>query len=171
MAFTTHKEIPNVEFQIMTDDGSARVTSREIFSGKNAILFAVVGAFWPACHYYHLPGYLEDTANFKRYGIDLIACTGTNDIFVFDEWAKALEVENEILFLADGNADFARAMGLVFDARTNDFGVRSKRYAMWVVDCVIRELHVEPDASVVDFSSSAAMLQVLQTFNTGSLNA
>jgi peroxiredoxin len=166
-----NQEIPKTVFQVMTSAGPASVTSYEVFSGKNAILFGVLGAFLPSCHYSHLPGYLEEMSKFEQAGIDLIACTSANDIFVIDEWAKASAIRENILFLSDGNLEFARAMGLVFDGSALGVGLRSARYSMWIADRIIRELHVEPDSSIVDFSSASAMIQVLESFRAGSLNS
>jgi peroxiredoxin len=153
--------LPSVTFKTMTKNGPKNVQSKDIFAGKNAILFAVTGAFTPPCHYYHLPEFLEQYEAFKSSGVDLIACTATNDIFVLDEWAKASGANDKILFLADGNMEFAIAMGLVHDCKGMGLGIRSSRYAMWIVDCVIQELHVECDPTIVDFTSAAAMMQVL----------
>ncbi len=154
--------LPSITLQIMTAKGPANVTTHEVFAGHKAILFGINGAFTPPCHYYHLPGFLDERDKFLACGIDLIACTAMNDIFVLDEWAKASSAEGKILFLADGNGDFAQAMGLVSDLRGRGLGLRSTRYAMYIEDLHIRELHVEPDSAKVDFSSAAAMLQVLQ---------
>jgi peroxiredoxin len=153
--------LPSVTFKVMTSGGPKDVQSSQIFAGRNAILFAVTGAFTPPCHYYHLPEFLEQHGAFKSLGVDLIACTATNDIFVLDEWAKASGAADKILFLADGNMEFASAMGLVYDAKGMGLGPRSSRYAMWIVDCVIQELHIETDPTMVDFTSAAAMIEVL----------
>src|SRR5690606_17692716 len=151
--------LPSVEFRIMTPEGTASATTEEIFSGRNAILFGVVGAFMPACHYHHLPGFIEKRDRLTALGIDLVACTATNDIFVLDEWAKATDAQGKILFLSDGNGDFARMMGLLTDIRDYGLGVRSRRFAMWVVDLAIRALHVEPDPDRADFTSAKAMIR------------
>lgn len=155
----------------MTPSGPAKVTTDEIFSGKSVLLFGVTGAFAPVCHYHHLPGFLEEVETFKAYGVDVIACTAVNDVFVLDEWAKASHAEDKILFLADGNGDFARAMGLLADGRSMGFGLRSSRYAMWVVDGRIRELHTDPNPASVDFSGAAAMLQMFQSARKNSYNS
>lgn len=158
MAIAKGSRLPEVTFKVMTPSGPASKTTSEIFSGKRVVLFAVPGAFTPTCHNTHLPGFLESANAFKTNGVDIIACTAVNDVFVMDAWAKASGAQNDILFLADGNGDFAKAAGLDLDATGNGLGLRSKRYAMLVEDGVVAALNVEDVASKAELSSAAALL-------------
>ena len=122
----------------MTPDGPERRSSYQIFKGKKIVLFGVAGAFTPVCDKSHLPGFLGNIGAFKGRGIDDIAVTSVNDIFVMDAWAKGTGANDKIIFLADGNGDFARALGLSLDLTARGLGIRSQRYAMIVDDGVVR---------------------------------
>lgn len=152
--------LPNATFRVMTADGPKPKTTDEIFKGKKILLFAVPGAFTPTCHKNHLPGFVKNAAAIKNKGIDTIAVTSTNDPFVQDAWKKASGAD-AIEFLSDGNADFAKAIGLELDASAMGLGIRSKRYAMIVEDGVVKSLNVEDVPSKADISNAETMLKQL----------
>src|SRR5262245_884675 len=129
MVIAVGDRLPDTSFTIMTDAGPAPKTTSEVFDGKKIALFAVPGAFTPTCHGNHLPGFLEQISAFKAKGIDEVVCTAVNDIFVLSAWAKATGAEDKITFLSDGSANFAKALGLEFDATARNLGIRSQRYA------------------------------------------
>jgi peroxiredoxin len=114
-----------------------------VFGGKTVALFAVPGAFTPTCSARHLPSFRERAGELKAKGVDLIACTAVNDHFVMGAWAKDQGVSDDIVMLADGSGEFARALGLDADFSKFGMGPRSKRYSMLVKDGVVRELNVE----------------------------
>ena len=132
--------LPESTFRIMTSDGPKPVTTAEVFKGKKVVLFAVPGAFTPTCHKNHLPGFLTHAAEFKAKGVETIAVTGINDVFVMDAWSKASGGAGTIEFLSDGNGDFAKALGLTMDGSAFGLGTRSLRYAMLVEDGVVKKL-------------------------------
>jgi peroxiredoxin len=152
--------IPSVTFQVMSKGKPIAITSDEFFSKRSVALFGIPGAFTPPCHILHLPGIISELKCFKEGGSDIVACTAVNDVFVLDAWAQSLGVSDELLFLADGNGDFARGLGLLFDGRPLGLGYRSKRYAMWVNNGVIQHLLVEPDPTQADVSSAHALLRM-----------
>ena len=158
MAISPGSPLPHATFKIMTETGPSEITTDALFKGKKAVLFAVPGAFTPTCHGLHLPGFLQHAADFKAKGVDTIACTSVNDVFVMDAWAKASGAKGTITFLADGNGDFAKAVGLEMDGSAVGFGVRSKRYAMLVEDGVVKALHVEDTPSKAQASSAERLL-------------
>jgi peroxiredoxin len=135
--------LPEVTFMTMTADGPAPVTTTEAFGGKRVALFAVPGAFTPTCSAKHLPGFIEKAGELKAKGIDRIACTSVNDVFVMGAWAKDQGAGDEVMMLADGNGDFAQAIGLVLDGSKFGMGKRSQRYAMVVHDGKVEHLFVE----------------------------
>ncbi len=135
--------MPAGTFKIMGEKGPADLGSAELFAGKRVVLFAVPGAFTPTCDARHLPGYLEHFEALKAKGIDTIACLAVNDVFVMNAWGKAGNAVGKVLMLADGNGEYARALGLELDARGFGMGERAKRFAMLVEDGVVRQLHVE----------------------------
>ncbi len=135
--------LPAATFIVMTADGPKPMTSDQVFKGKKVALFAVPGAYTPTCHKSHMPGFVERVAEIKAKGVDAVACTSVNDIFVLDNWAHDTGADGKIAMLADGSADFAKALGLEIDLTARGLGVRSKRYAMLVDDGVVKVLNVE----------------------------
>lgn len=154
MAIKVGDRLPKATFVEMTSDGPTPVESGAFFKGKTVALFAVPGAFTPVCSDHHLPGYLEKADALKAKGVDVIACTAVNDPFVMGAWGKNRNVDGKVRMLADGNGDFAKAIGLTFDGSGLGLGTRSQRYAMLVKDGVVAKLEVE--ASPVDHKVSSA---------------
>lgn len=161
MSIKVGDRLPEAVFKIMTADGPAEVKTGDIFNGKTVVLFAVPGAFTPTCHRNHLPGFLENERAIKAKGVDTIAVVGVNDVFVMDAWAKSTGGEGKIAFLADGSAQFTKAIGLELDATAAGLGIRSKRYAMVVKDGVVTALNVEEAPGQATVSGAAAILEVL----------
>ncbi|MBX9741047.1 MAG: peroxiredoxin [Beijerinckiaceae bacterium] len=140
--------LPNATFTVMTAEGPKPRTTDEIFKGKKVVLFAVPGAFTPTCHKNHLPGFVAKADEIKAKGVDTIAVTGVNDVFVMNAWAEDSGGKGKIDFLADGSANFAKAIGLSVDLTERGMGVRSRRYAMIVEDGVVQSVDVEEAAGV-----------------------
>jgi glutaredoxin/glutathione-dependent peroxiredoxin len=136
------EKVPAVTFMAATAEGPKPMTADEVFAGKTVALFAVPGAFTPTCSAKHLPGFRDKADEFRAKGVDLIACTSVNDAFVMRAWAKDQDA-GDILMLADGNGEFAKAMGLELDAAKFGMGGRSQRYSAIVKDGVVAELNVE----------------------------
>jgi peroxiredoxin len=153
MTINVGDRIPSATLKQMTKDGPANVTTDQLFAGKKVVLFSVPGAFTPTCHARHLPGYVEKLDALKAKGVDTVACVAVNDVFVMDAWGKASGVGDRILMLADGNAEFTKALGLELDASGFGMGTRGKRFAMIVQDGVVKQLNVE---SAGEFRVSAA---------------
>ncbi len=160
MTIQVGDRIPSASFRIKTADGIQELSSDEVFSGKKVVLFSVPGAFTPTCSAKHLPGFVEKAGEFKSKGIDSIACLSVNDAFVMDAWGKDQKVGDKVLMLADGNGDFAKALGLELDATGVGLGIRSQRFAMVVEDGVVKALNVEQPGAF-EVSSAEAMLKAL----------
>ena len=123
-------------------DGVEIVDTRSLFDGQKVVLFAVPGAFTPTCSERHLPGFVERFEDFRAKGVD-VACVSVNDPFVMQAWGQSQNVPEGLLMLADGNGDFTRALGLEMDASAYGMGTRSKRFALYAEDGVVKQLHVE----------------------------
>jgi len=132
-----------------------------LFGGKKVALFAVPGAFTPACSQRHLPGYVDKAAELKAKGIDQIACVAVNDVFVMNAWGKAQNVGDKVMMLADGSGEFAKALGMELDMRARGLGVRSQRYSMLVDNGTVKSLNLEAQPGSVEASSADAMLKTL----------
>lgn len=161
MAIKVGDRLPEATFATPTADGPQKITGKELFDGRKVVLFAVPGAFTPTCHLKHLPGFIEHAAAFKARGVATIACVSVNDPFVMGAWAKQSGAEGKVTFLADGNADFTRAIGMELDASGFGMGTRSQRYAMLVDNGVVKALHVEPAAGQAEVSSAENILAAL----------
>jgi glutaredoxin/glutathione-dependent peroxiredoxin len=161
MTIQVGDKIPSVTLKQMSPEGPKDITTDELFRGKKVALFAVPGAFTPACSQRHLPGYVDKAADIKAKGVDEIACVAVNDIFVLSAWAKDQKAEGKVRMLADGSGDFVRALGLELDLTRGGLGFRSKRYSMLVDDGVVKSLNVEPQPGQVEGSSADAMLKSL----------
>ncbi|MEG6508754.1 peroxiredoxin [Methyloligella sp. 2.7D] len=161
MTIAVGDKLPESTFFVMGENGPEPKTTAEIFGGKTVVLFAVPGAFTPTCHLRHLPGFIEHAEAFKEKGVDTIACLAVNDAFVLDAWADITGGKGKIAFLADGNAEFTKKIGMDFDASGLGLATRSKRYAMLVKDGVVEQLSVEDSPGEADVSSAEAMLKVL----------
>ncbi len=136
-----NSKLPSIEFQYFANGEMITATTEELFAGKKVVMFAVPGAFTPTCSNTHLPGYVVNYEKFVEKGVDSVICLSVNDAFVMDAWGKSQNAQN-IIMLADGGADFTKAIGLA--AETGTFGgTRSRRYAMIVDDGILQTLNVE----------------------------
>ncbi|HEY0219172.1 MAG TPA: redoxin family protein, partial [Afipia sp.] len=68
------------------------------------------------------------------------------------------DLNSEGLYLADGNGEFTKAIGMEFDGSGNGLGTRSKRYSMLVADGVVKKLNVEDAPGKVEVSGGDALL-------------
>ncbi|GAA0213916.1 peroxiredoxin [Kangiella japonica] len=151
-------KLPNVTVKVMGKDGPEDIQTDQIFSGNKVVLFAVPGAFTPTCSAAHLPGFVVNYDQIKEKGVDTVACMSVNDVFVMDAWEKDQNAEN-LLMIADGNADFSEALGLEMDGTGFGMGVRSKRFAMIAEDGVVTALEV--DETGFEKSSAENILSLL----------
>jgi peroxiredoxin len=160
MTIKPGEALPEAHFMIMTADGPQKIGTAELFAGRKVVLFAVPGAFTPTCHMNHLPGYLEHFEAIKAKGVDTIACVSVNDAFVMKHWAEATGAADKIQFLADGSAEFARAIGLELDLNAAGMGLRSQRYSMIVEDGVVKTLNVEAERGVKESGADKILTQL-----------
>lgn len=152
MTISVGDKLPEVTLVKATESGPEQVSSSDYFAGRKVALFSVPGAFTPTCSAKHLPGYVDKAEELKSKGVDEIACTAVNDAFVMGAWKGANDA-GEVTMLADGNADFAEALGLTMDGSGFGMGKRGQRFSMVVDDGVVKELNVEAPG---DFSVSSA---------------
>jgi glutaredoxin/glutathione-dependent peroxiredoxin len=160
MSIKVGDRLPDSKFRVMTADGPAWKTTDELFKGKKVALFAVPGAFTGTCHKMHVPSIVQNADALKAKGINSIAVTAVNDVFVMDAWKKATAA-SMLDFLADGNGDFAKAIDLTFDGSGNGLGVRSRRYSMLVEDGVVQKLNIEEAPGKVEVSGGDTLLKQL----------
>ena len=141
MTIQAGERLPEVPLQRIRD-GIETVDTRTLFDHRKMVIFAVPGAFTPTCSEKHLPGFVEHFDAFRDKGVE-VACMAVNDPFVMQAWGQSQNVPEGLLMLADGNGDFTRALGLEMDASAYGMGTRSKRFALYAEDGVVKQLHVE----------------------------
>lgn len=161
MRISVGDRLPEATFFTMGADGPEKVTTTEVFGGKKIALFAVPGAFTPTCHQQHMPGFLGHLDELKAKGVDAVACTAVNDVFVLDNWFKQTGANGKVLMLSDGSGEFAKKLGLDIDLTAHGLGVRSKRYAMLVDDGVVKVLNVDEAPPVHDKSSAETLCSAM----------
>ena len=143
MTIKVGDRMPAGAFKFPGAEGPQQITTEQLFGGKKVVLFSVPGAFTPTCDARHLPGFIQHAADFKAKGVDTVACMAVNDVFVMKAWGKASAVDDKVLMLADGNGEYAKALGLELDATGFGMGLRAKRFAIVVDDGVAKKVLVE----------------------------
>lgn len=147
--------VPDVVFKTRVRDESIGgdnpyrwqdVSSKEVFGGKKLVVFGLPGAFTPTCSSTHLPGFEAKYDEFKALGVDEVYCVSVNDAFVMKQWADKLGAK-KVKMLPDGNAEFAKGMGMLVKKENLGFGKRSWRYSMYVEDGAIKKIFIEPGFS------------------------
>ncbi|MCY7313298.1 MAG: peroxiredoxin [Pseudoxanthomonas sp.] len=141
MTIQTDDHIPETTLNRIRE-GVETIDTPTLFDGRKVVLFAVPGAFTPTCSERHLPGFVEHFDAFRSRGIE-VYCVSVNDPFVMQAWGKSQGVPDGLQMLADGNADLTRALGLEMDASGYGMGIRSKRYALYAENGVVKQLYVE----------------------------
>jgi glutaredoxin/glutathione-dependent peroxiredoxin len=143
MSIKVGERLPKATLVKATPDGPQPIDSEEYFGGRRIALFSVPGAFTPTCSARHLPGFIDKADELKGKGVDEIACVAVNDAFVMQAWAESAGAEDKVTMLADGNGDWARALGLTMDGSKFGLGERGSRWSAIVDDGVVEQLHVE----------------------------
>ena len=159
MSIRTGDRIPSSILSQMSEQGPQPVNTTDYFAGRKVVLFSVPGAFTPTCSAYHLPGFVEHADEFSEKGVDAIACMAVNDVFVMHAWGKSANAEG-IDMLADGNGDFAEALGLASDASAFGMGKRSKRFALVADDGIVTHLMVEAPGEFRVSSAESVLSQL-----------
>lgn len=158
MTIKVGDRIPDGKFRVMTAEGPGWKSTDDVFKGKKVALFAVPGAFTGTCHKMHMPSITLNANAIKAKGVDTIAVTAVNDAFVMQAWKRDTDSKDQVEFLADGSADFAKAIGLDADFSAGGMGIRSRRYSMLVEDGVVKKLNVEEKPGTVEVSGGDTLL-------------
>ena len=153
MTIKAGERMPAGKFKVMGGSGPQDLTTAQLFDGKRVVLFSVPGAFTPTCSAKHLPGFVTQAEAMRAKGIDTIACMAVNDVFVMNAWGKSSNAGDKVMMLADGNGEYARALGLEMDATGFGMGKRGQRFAVVVDNGVATKVNVEAPG---EFKVSAA---------------
>ena len=143
MTIKAGERMPAGKFKVMGENGPQDLTTAQLFDGKRVVLFSVPGAFTPTCNAKHLPGFVQQAAALQAKGVDTIACMAVNDVFVMNAWGKSANVGDKVRMLADGNGEYAKALGLELDARDYGMGQRGQRFAIVVDKGVATKVLIE----------------------------
>ena len=160
MTIAVGDRMPDGSFRIMQGAQPESLSARDLLEGKRVVLVSVPGAFTPTCSMHHLPGLVRQAGQIRAKGVDTIACIAVNDVYVMDAWARQLGASERILMLADGNADYTRALGLELDATRLGLGVRGQRFVIVADDAVVTHLAIEEPACF-DVTKAEAILKLL----------
>ncbi len=160
MAIKAGEKMPSGTFSIMTESGPGAMTTDELFAGKKVVLVSVPGAFTPTCSMNHLPGFVEHADDIRSKGVDTIACMAVNDVFVMNAWGKDRGVKDDVVMLADGNGEYATALGLTMDASGFGMGTRGQRFAIVVDDGVATHVAVEAPGKFEVSKAEAILAQL-----------
>jgi peroxiredoxin len=160
MTIKAGERMPEGKFKTMGDKGPQDLTTAQLFDGKRVVLFSVPGAFTPTCDAKHLPGYVELADKLRAKGIDTVACLAVNDVFVMNAWGKASNVAGKVIMLADGNGEYARALGLELDGRGFGMGMRGQRFAIVVDNGVAKHVDIEAPGQFKVSAAEAVLAQL-----------
>ena len=149
MTLKVGDRVPSCMVGTMTADGPDVKSTDDVFKGKKVALFGLPGAFTKTCSSLHMPGFIYNAEKFREKGVDTIACMSVNDAFVMGAWGKDQNAD-ELLMLADGNAELTKALGLEMDGSGFGMGTRCKRMAMIVDDGVVSHFAIEPPGGIVE---------------------
>ena len=140
--------------------GPNPVKVEDLTKGRKVVIFGLPGAFTPTCSAKHVPSYLANYDKLKAKGVDTVACVSVNDAFVMGAWARDQHTGDKVRMLADGSADFAKALGLELDLTARGMGVRCQRFSMLVDNGVVKALNVEAPGKY-EVSDAETMLKQL----------
>jgi glutaredoxin/glutathione-dependent peroxiredoxin len=160
MSIKVGDRIPKTTLVKATPEGPQPVDSEEFFRGRRVAIFSVPGAFTPTCSARHLPGFVDKADEMKAKGVDEVACVAVNDAFVMQAWGESSGATDRVTMLADGNGDFARAIGLTMDGSKFGLGQRGQRWSAIVNDGVVEQLNVE-EPGAFNVSSADYMMERL----------
>jgi len=160
MSIQAGEKMPSGSFGVMTDTGPGALSTDELFAGKKVVLVSVPGAFTPTCSMNHLPGFVDQADELVGKGVDTIACMAVNDVFVMSAWGKDRGVGDKVVMLADGNGDYARALGLEMDGTGFGMGMRGQRFAIVVDDGVATHVGVEAPGQFEVSKAEAILAQL-----------
>lgn len=167
MTIKTGDTVPNATlFEFIEVEGNGCSVGPNAFkvadmvSGKKIAVFGLPGAFTPTCSAQHVPGYVRQAEALKAKGIDEIWCVSVNDAFVMGAWGRDQKAGGKVRMMADGSAEFARALGLELDLTARGMGVRCQRFSMVIDNGVVSQLNIEAPGKF-EVSSAEAMLAKL----------
>jgi glutaredoxin/glutathione-dependent peroxiredoxin len=160
MTIKVGDKMPAGTLTLITNDGPQKISAEEFFKGKKVVLFSVPGAFTPTCDAKHLPGFVEKAGDLRSKGVETVACIAVNDAFVMKAWGKSQNCDGKVQMIADGNAEYTKALGLEMDASGFGMGTRGQRFALIVDDGVVKSVNVEEKGEFRVSSADSVLSQL-----------
>jgi len=116
-AITAGDRFPSAVVSIVKHDGkngfsSEIVDAAEYLQGRKVVIVGYPGAFTPTCMATHVPDFIAKAESIKAAGCDEILALAVNDPFVITAFAEKLGGKQLISYIADGNGELTKALGL-----------------------------------------------------------
>lgn len=162
MSISVGAALPEAKLLQMGANGPEAVDLAAKLKGRKVVIFGLPGAYTGTCTSAHVPSFMRTKAGFDAKGVDEIICVSVNDPFVMKAWGEATGATAAgITMLGDADASFTKAVGMNFSAPAVGFADRSRRYALYAEDGVVKVLHAEESPGTCDISGGESMLQAI----------
>lgn len=162
MTISEGSKLPEANLLQMGDAGAQTVAIADKLKGRKVVIFGLPGAFTGTCTTSHVPSFIRTKDKFAAKGVDEIICVSVNDPFVMKAWGESTGATAAgITMLADAGAEFTKAIGLNFTAPPVGLFDRSKRYALYAEDGVVKVLHLEESPGTCDISGGESLLAAI----------
>ena len=161
MTISVGAMLPDAMLLQMGANGPETVSLAAKLLGRKVVIFGLPGAFTGTCTTAHVPSFIRTMDKLTAKGVDEVICLSVNDPFVMQAWGASTGADAAgITMLGDGDAAFTKAIGMAFTVPAIGFHDRSKRYAIFADNGMIKVLHPEP-ASGCEISGGEAMLAAI----------
>lgn len=162
MTLTVGAKLPEATLMHMGANGPETVDLAAKLKGRKVVIFGLPGAYTGTCTTAHVPSFIRTKAGFDAKGVDEIICLSVNDPFVLGAWADSTGgAKAGITFLGDADGSFAKAIDMVLHLPQIGLNHRSKRYALYAVDGVVKVLHHGAESGQCEISGGEAMLAAI----------
>lgn len=162
MAITVGAKLPEATLLAMGANGPEQVPLAQRLKGRKVVIFGLPGAYTGTCTTAHVPSFIRTKAGFDAKGVDEIICVSVNDPFVMKAWGDATGATAAgLTMLGDADSSFTKAIGMDFDAAAVGLHARSKRYALYAEDGVVKVLNLEASPGTCEISAGEALLAQL----------
>jgi peroxiredoxin len=162
MTISVGSALPEATLLQMGENGAENVSMASRLKGRNVVIFGLPGAYTGTCTTSHVPSFMRVVEKLRAKGVDEVICLSVNDPFVMKAWGDSTgAVAKGITFLADADASFTKAAGLEFSVPHLGFFDRSKRYALYAVDGVVKVMNMGAESGACEISGGEAMLAAI----------
>lgn len=162
MTISVGSKLPAATLQQFGANGPEAVDLAAKLAGRKVVIFGLPGAYTGTCTTSHVPSFIRTREKFAAKGVDEVICLSVNDAFVMKAWGDSTGAAAAgITMLGDVDASFTKAAGMAFSVPAIGFFDRSKRYALYAEDGVVKVLHAEENAGQCDISGGESLLAAI----------